>query len=251
MKMQIGKLIKQIGSFVTKNSPTILTGIGIAGLVSTTIFAVKATPKAVKILEDELSDLPDGSKLKKTEVVKLTWKCYIPTLVMGGITIGCMVGANSISAKRTAAMTSLYSLSELALKEYQSKVVEIVGQNKATQIKDEIAKDRINKNPKSDGQVIITGKGETLCYDILSDRYFKFDIEKIRKIENQINKTILSEDFVSVNDLYYELGLKNSDLGDDMGWDIDNNLNIEFSSQLSDDETPCLVINYKVVPRHK
>ena len=36
-----------------KHSPEILTGIGIAGMVTTTVMAVRATPKALDLLEKE------------------------------------------------------------------------------------------------------------------------------------------------------------------------------------------------------
>ena len=39
-------------SGVKKHSPEILVGIGITGMIGSTILAVKATPKALQLLED-------------------------------------------------------------------------------------------------------------------------------------------------------------------------------------------------------
>ena len=62
------------------------------------------------------------------------------------------------------------------MKEYQAKVVETLGEAKARKIKDEIAKDKVKNDPISNKEVIITGKGDMLCYDVLSGRYFKNNI---------------------------------------------------------------------------
>ena len=99
--------------------------------------------------------------------------------------------------------------------------------------------------------MIITGKGETLCYDSITSRYFKCDIEKLRKVENMMNKRLLSEMYISLNEFYYEIGLNQTDIGDDLGWNIEEGLvDLEFSSQLAEDDTPCLVIGYRVSPRY-
>jgi hypothetical protein len=59
------------------------------------------------------------------------------------------------------------------------------------------------------------------------------------------------EMYISLNEFYCEIGLSPVKMGDDLGWNIDTGyIDIEFSSQLAEDETPCLVINYKVAPRY-
>jgi hypothetical protein len=257
------KVIQRVGDLLGKNSPTILTGLGVAGLVSTVVIAVKATPKAMAILNDELDVRVKEQQdkyhkqdvaidpLTKKDIIKLTWKCYIPAMILGGVTIGCIIGANSINLRRNAALASLYSLSEATLKEYQTKVVETIGKNKEREIKDEIAKDKITKNPVLDNEVIFTGKGDTLCYDSLSGRYFKSDIEYIRSVFNTLNYDLRNEMFVTLNQFYSELGLEATALGDLMGWHIDQGIvEPDFSSHLTHDNRPCLSINYSVEPRY-
>lgn len=244
---------QKVGVFLNRNSPTILTGIGVAGLVTTTVMAVRATPKALQILylDEEIRKnecLPDPTKL---EIVKLTWKCYAPAVAMGSLTIVCIICANSVNLRRNAALASVYSLAETSLKEYKAKVVETIGNNKERKIKDELVKDKIKKNPVSTNEVISTGKGETLCYEVLSGRYFKSDIEKIRKSENILNKELLTGMYITLNDVFYELGLANTKLGDEIGWsNEDGMLAFDFNSQLSDTGEPCLVVDYVVDPRY-
>jgi hypothetical protein len=236
-----------VKNFLGKNSPAILTGLGIASLISSTVMAVRATPKAYRLLR--VCNEFDGEHSAK-EVVQLTWKYYIPSVVLGVTGIVCVIGAQSISLKRNAALASLYALSENTMKMYSEKVVEKLGEKKEREIRDDVAK-RTLENHTQPERVLFTGRGEVLCYDVLSGRYFKSDAEKIRQIVNEQNKILLCDDFVSLNDFFYAIGLAGTKLGDEMGWRVDEGLiDISFSAQLTEDNEPCLVLDYKLVPKY-
>ncbi|MCX7817546.1 MAG: DUF6353 family protein [Syntrophales bacterium] len=250
------KVIKDLRKAIAKNSPTILTGLGVAGVITTAVMAVKATPKALQLLEDERynrrqMDGPNTDVIEAKDAILIAWKCYAPAAVMGVLTIACIIAANSINLRRNAALAGLYSLSEAALKEYQNKVVETIGKNKELAIRDEIAKDKVDRNPVGDSEVILTGKGETLCYDALCGRYFKSNIEQIRKVLNDVSREMLSDSFVSLNEVYYKLDLTGTKIGDLIGWHVDDGLiEPEFSSVLNSDGTPCLVMDFTTEPRY-
>lgn len=250
----ITQFLKNLGGTISKNSPVIFTGLSVGGLITTVIFAVRATPKAIAILEEHTEYDRNGEITPPTtgEAIKLTWKCYIPTACMGVATIACMIGSVSISQRRNAALESVYGLTKAALREYQEKVVETIGKNKELKLRDSISEDRVKDNPVSSSEVIITGKGEVLCLDSLSGRYFKSDIEDIRRVINQANKELMNDMWISVNELYYYLCLPPlKPLGDQLGWDIGNGLiEVTFSTQLADNGQPCLVLNYEVIPKH-
>ena len=122
-KLNIPKVLSTAKVFTNRYTPEILTGIGIAGMLTTTILAVKVTPKAVRLMNDKKDEL-EVEKLPAVEVVKTTWKCYIPAAVTGVASVACLIGANSVSNKRMAALTAAYKISETAFTEYQQKVVE-------------------------------------------------------------------------------------------------------------------------------
>ena len=243
-------VVRNVRTSMKKHSPEILTGTGIAGMVVTTVMAVRATPKALLLLEEK-KDEYETDTLTPVEIIKTTWTCYIPSAIVGGVSIFCLIGASSVNLRRNAALATAYTLSETALKEYQEKVVETIGEKKERDIRDSIAKDKVNNNPVNQREIIITDKGETLCYDSLSGRYFKSDIDKIKKSLNELNRQMLADMYVSLNDFYYELGLDNTKLGDDLGWHVDDGLiEVSFSSQLANGETPCLVLDYKIAPQY-
>lgn len=274
----VTRIIKNFKSIVSKNSPTILTGIAVTGLISTVIMGIKATPKAISVIdyyvynkyEEEVEDLEKTSfsewlgedvkgyswgdrvkMLSRKELVTLTWKLYLPTVAVGTITIICIVCANRISLRRNAALASIYGITEAAFKEYQEKVVETIGKNKELKVRDDISADRVKRNPPGINEVILTGRGPILCFDSLSGRYFKSDIEQIRRVVNELNRNLLSDMFLTLNELYYDLGLAGIALGDQMGWDIEKGMvEISFSTQLTEEGEPCLVLNYTVEPKH-
>ena len=254
MKLNVSKLCKDAKVMVSKRSPEILTGLGIAGMISTTVLAVQATPKALDLIaraEDKKFDNGHGNKLTVSEKMKVAWKPYIPAAITGIASISCIIGASSVHAKRNAAIAAAYNLSQTALTEYKEKVVETIGEKKEQAIKDKIAKDKIEKDPVSKSEVIVTGKGNTLCYDAFNSRYFYSDIDQIKRAINELNRIMLNQMYVSLNDFYDELNLKHSGNGDELGWKLDDGfIEVDFSSQLSDDGRPCLVIEYMVAPRY-
>ena len=249
-KPNVTHLIKGAKTFMTKRSPEILTGIGIAGMITTTVLAVKATPKALMLLDEAENE--KNADLTTVEKVKVAWKPYIPAAVTCTASVACLIGASSVSARRNAALATAYQLSTSALTEYKEKVVETIGEKKEKVVKDKIAQKKVEENPVSTNSVIVTGKGSTLCLDSLSKRYFESDIEKIRKAVNDLNYRMMSEMYISLNEFYSELGLDTTVIGDDLGWNIstDGMIEIEFSSQITDDGRPCIVIEYMVAPRY-
>lgn len=249
-KSNITNIIKGIKASISRHSPEILTGIGIAGMVTTTILAVKATPKAIKLIEAE-KQAKHVDALSPVDTVKTVWKCYIPAAMTGVSSIACLIGSNAINAKRNAALTTVYTLSEMARNEYKEKVIETIGEKKERTIKEKVDAERIKRDPVSKKEVIITEKGTTLCYDHVFGRYFKSDIDIINRAMNKINREIVINMYASLNDFYAELGLSPVEMGYDLGWNIDDGtIEIEPSSQLADDGTPCLVIDYNIPPKY-
>ena len=125
---QVQQGVKNLGGVISRNSPAILTGLGCAGVLTTAILTGRATLRASEILKMEAPD----EQLPVTEIVKLTWKVFIPPVLVGASSITCIIGSNSINQRRNAAISALYSLSETAFREYKEKVVEEIGKNKTT-----------------------------------------------------------------------------------------------------------------------
>lgn len=252
-KSSFSRFCKGVQTSVVKHSPAILTGLGIAGLLTTTVLAVRATPKALKNIEAAKQE-KNKEKLTPVETVKATWKCYLPATLTATTSVVCLVGAHSVHMRRHAALATAYKISETALAEYREKVVETIGEKKEQLIKEKIDKDHVDKNPVSKSEVIMTKKGETLCFDYYSSRYFESDIEQVKKAFNSLNALMLREDYVSLNDLYAELGIDYTGIGDTMGWNVGrvgrDLIQPDITTQLAEDGRPCIVVSCNPAPWH-
>lgn len=261
-KKHVAKFVRSVGASVSKRSPEILTALSIAGGVTTVILAVKATPKAMQLLEEakqtKREEITDGGRidipeeecqLTKKEVVKTAWKPYIPAAITGAVSIACAIGSRSVSARRNAALATAYKLSEAALSEYKDKVVETIGEVKEKEIREEIAKDRVEKQPVQMENIFETGRGDTLFLEYYSGRWFKSSINAVEAAKNTVNSRLNSYDYVSLNEFYDELGLAHTGLGDDLGWNRYYDGLIDINT-VSDNGAPFYVVSCSVQPRY-
>jgi hypothetical protein len=247
-KADVTKFIKDTGTFMSKHTPELLTGFGIAGMITTTILAVKATPKALALIEKE-KERQWVDELRPVDVVKTTWKCYLPATILGAASVGCLVGSSAVSLKRNAVLATAYKLSETALTEYKDKVVETIGEKKEKLVREAVAEDKVKQTPVKNNEVIVTGKGKTLCLEPTSMRHFESDAETIRRAVNELNRRMRDEMYISLNEFYYELGLEGTDLGDMMGWNINiAYIDVTFTSALTPNDEPCLALVYNTAP---
>lgn len=253
----LAQFARDVKTSLARHSPEILIGFGITGMLTTTVLAVKATPKALRLMEEKKEEL-EVETLTPLETVKTTWKCYIPAAITGAVSIACLIGSNSVNAKRNAALATAYKLSESAFTDYREKVVETIGEKKERSVRDKVSEEQVANNPRHNTEVIVTGKGQTLFFDPLSSRYFYSDLEKIKRAENKLNKEIICDAFDhgrTVNDFYTEIGLPHTATGDNLGWKLDYLIDIYPSAQMVEEGTdhegePCIVINYTNPPKY-
>lgn len=244
--MSFGTTMTKIGKKVAPHVPDILTATACIGVGATAVMCGKNTLTAHDILKAYDEENPDATT--KDRVLKAA-PAYIPTIILATATIACIIGARTTSAKQTAALASAYTIATEAAARYRDKVIEVVGEEKAKEVDEKIADEQLKAHPLSEQQPIIVGTGKVLCFDTLSSRYFMSDMETLRKVQNDMNRIILDDMFASLNDFYYRIGLDPMNLGEELGWTIDSLIDLKFTSRLSEDGQPCLVVNYESVPR--
>lgn len=245
-------MLREIGKkafdWSCKNAPTILTAVGVAGVVVTAVATGKATIKAKKVLDE----MPEDADIK--EKAKVVAPIMAKPFLIGAATIFCILASDRIHVKRNAAIAACYTLSSKALEEYEEKVVETIGEGKNKKIKDAIAENTINEVPPSE-ELMIEGDGKILCFDKWSGRYFRAKAEDIDKALNYINYVINTEGYVCLNEWYDQLGLTGTENGDRVGWyrDEDGLVGYEPSwsqtSILYKDTYPVRVITFSIKPK--
>lgn len=244
---------KYVKPFISKHEPEILMGMGITGLIFSTVWAIRGTFKASKAIR-EYKEAKQIDKITAKEAFKLTWKFYWPVAASTLLSVPCIIAGNRVSSKRYAALATAYTISEAALQEYQDTTREIVGEKKAKQIQEAVDEKKVNSSYQGGSQIIITGNGESLFFEPLSGRYFKSNWNEISKAANELNAEALGDmgGQIRLNDWFSRLGLEDTELGDDMGWDLKGNPNnlisIEISSHLTKDNVPVGSISYRREP---
>lgn len=201
--------------FVKKNSSTILTVLGAAGVVGTAVMAVKATPKAMELIE--LAEEEKGGELTKWEKVQIAGPSYIPTIMFGAATVGCIFGAQFLSKRTQAALTSAYVLLDQTHKEYKNKVKELYGEDGDKLIRAAVAKDNYEEEDQEEYDDEYED-GKTLFYDEFSKRYYRVTKETQLRAEYEINKMLSQAGGASLNDYYDLLEIDRQDYGEFMGW---------------------------------
>lgn len=232
----------KVEQVLRENSTSILTAFGVTGTISTAYLASKASIRAAWIISEEERLTAQPVPIKNA--AKAVWKLYIPTVVSGSLTIGCIVGASRISSRRAAALTAAYSLTEKAYAEYKEKIIETIGDKKEKKVRDEIAADRLAKSPPQ--PLVMLGTGDVLCCELHTGRYFNSDMETLRRAQNDINAKLMREMEATVSDFYYLIGLPTTSHSSYSGWKSEKMLDLSFSTLLHDGR-PCLSFEYNYV----
>lgn len=256
----ITMLLKKGMTAAKSGSPVILAGIAAAGVVTTAIFAVKAAKKAEKKIDEALEEKkeqvreenkdsefgpdPDSVTLTKKEIVKAALPSFAPAIIMGALTIMCIIGGLNISMRRHAALTAAYNISESAIKNYEKALPEVVGEEKAAQVKEKVAQNQVLTAKKDESLVEVTGTGNQLCFDTFTGRYFRSTAAHVQKIVNDLNEEINRFGYVCLNDFYSGVGLRSTEVGDMLGWGTEGLIDVGYSSQLTEDNEPVLAISF-------
>ena len=203
-------LVKTTKVFFKRNSQTILTCIGAIGVVTTAVMAVKATPKAMQLLEE--AKHKKGEELTTIETIRVAGPAYIPSILMGASTIACIFGANALNKQSQAALTSAYAMLDMSYKEYKKKVRELHGEEANSKIKEEIARDNYEEID------VPLSKEKALFFDYFSMRFFESTLEDVLSAEYRFNQNFMMSGSACLNELYDMLGLARIDAGYQLGW---------------------------------
>lgn len=233
--------------FVIDNSPAIISGLAVAGAVTTAMLTGKAAYTAGRMISDAERSPVGGldEELTTREKLDLTWRLYIPAIGTLGLTVAAIITANRIGARRAAALAAAFKISEEAFTEYKTKVIEKIGENKNAAIEGEVAQDRVNRIVPSSEIIYVAGTQQ--CYDAFSGRIFTSDMEALRQAQNTLNHMVLSNFYASLSDYYDLIGLPPIQTSDEVGWNSDKLLDCHYSAVLHD-KIPMIHIEFTVVP---
>lgn len=216
--------------FIKQNSPTILSFIAVGGVVGTSVSVGKATNKATKKLERVRKS--KGEKLNDLEIIAVAAPIFIPSILIGGSTIACILGANVLNQRRQAALVSAYALADTTFKEYREKLIELHGKEMDEEIRGEIARNHYDYHVLG----IEHPDQKVTWYEPYSDRFFEMYERELIDAEYHLNRNFILGGSRSLNDLYEMLGLPAIPKGDKLGWCVcDGYMWIDFEHVLQKD----------------
>lgn len=252
---------------ISKHSPEILMVCGAVGAVTSAVMACKATLKVNDILAAHQSsvatihDVQDGkaaikegaeyteedAKKDLTTVyvqtgVKLV-KLYAPAVILGTLSLGCMVGSNHILQKRNAALTAAYVTLDKAFNEYKGRVSERFGERVQHEIEHGVKAVEVESKVVNEDGTEETVKSYTdeadgvhspydLIFDEMIDRWeadAHYNKMVLTQIESQANNVLRNRGYLFLNEVYHMIGRYSSGesiytpQGQIVGWLYDPN----------------------------
>lgn len=251
----ISKFAGRKGLVIKKYSPEILLTVGIGGVIVSTVMACKATTKAEDIL-DEHKDIIDKINIVNdehgdTETYEITdyrkdltvtyvqtgvkfVKLYGPSVTLGIVSIGCILGSHGIMKKRNVAIAAAYKAIETSFDNYRKRVIEEFGESKDYNFKHGIYSEEVTetitdedgkkKKVKKTVQTVNPENGSEYA------RYFSKETSKrwdesaeynksfLINAQNYANDMLRVRGHVFLNEIYDSLGFERSEAGAIVGW---------------------------------
>lgn len=250
----IPKMLASGVAAAKENSPMILTGLAVGGVILTAVLAARAVPKATQIIkeEEELRKREAEARAKKEEevlnndydetfnciyqpitrkdIVKLTWKHFVPAALCGGLTIACIVGAQHINYIRQAAMAASYEILRNSYDDYRYHVRESLDKKKYDEIEQKIREDKVQRvleeRPlaQKDYDCLDAEAGAAVFVEPTTGHRFVSTYEKVYRAIDDVNEMLDSnrgsENFVPLATLLIRAGDTNSypEVAKNKGW---------------------------------
>lgn len=233
-----------------RHAPEILTILSVAGIAATAYLGSRAGYRAGIHVVSEFSARLDNAAddeevlpLPPKEIIKDTWKFYIPVAVVGMGTALAVIGSNRVSARQQVALISAAAISERALTEYQQKLADTTSRPKAQKIRDEILQDQVDEKTSEFDRLRPLTDGDVWVIESHTKQVFISNAEKIHRAENDANRQAIHDGYVSLNTFLDYLGLPTSDAGEVVGWTAQKPLEVRIGGAARD-EKPVLTIDY-------
>ena len=249
MKFEIKNMINKVKFNVVKHSPEILMGIGIAGVVTSTVLACRSTLKVKDILEDKETNMnnvkevlaegredytEEDARKDKTIIMTTTairmMKLYIPSVIIGAGSIACLLQSHNVMRNRNAGLAAALAATTESFKQYRERVTEKYGDEVDKEMRYGIKKEKKEKDGKKTKEDIVVGCDEKELSGYA--RYFnesninwtddpQFNMMFLRQNQNWANDKLISQGYLYLNDVYDALGFPKTKAGQVVGWVYD------------------------------
>lgn len=227
---------------IQKHSPEILTTVGVVGFVAAGVLASRATLKLEDVMDDikeereeikeklQVGDIDDREYAKaiinngSKGVGKLV-RLYGPSAAIAFGSGACVISALGIMKTRYSALSTAYVLVDQAYKEYQARVLDVVGEEKSTeiQLKEYNVTSEDGKVEKRQPNPRFGVSPYRRFFDETSSvwsRTPEYNLVFLNAQQNYANDLLHARGHLFLNEVYDMLGIPRSKAGVVVGWVI-------------------------------
>ena len=255
---KVSRSIHKVGFKFKKHGPEILVVVGVVGIVSSTVMACKATTKVNDIIDeaketiDKIHDgvenhkhTSDGEEYtqeianKDLSIVYAQTglkfvKLYGPSIALGIVSIGCMVGSNQILRKRNAALAAAFAAVDGSFKDYRKRLIERFGKDLDRELRfgikaEEVEETAVDENGnettvKKTVQVVDPNTAHDLYSVIWCEgntgwtKNAELNKAFLIQTQNYANDKLKMNGVVTLNEVYDMLGAPRTAYGQLAGW---------------------------------
>ena len=257
LKEKMVKIYNKSEMKVRKYSPEILAGVGVVGVIASTVMACKATTKLNDILAESKEQLEqiktvavdpayadkyteDDAKKDTTITYVQTGvkvaKLYAPSVILCTSSLGCLLASNNILKKRNAALSAAYMTVDKSFKEYRRRVAERFGDEVEKEIRYNIKAKEIVTVDEEGNEVketvkVMEGADNPTTYSDYA-RFFdescpawqndpEYNLTFLRAQQQYANDLLKANGRLFLNDVYKMLGIDITKAGQVVGWVYD------------------------------
>ena len=254
MKEKMIRMYNNSKNVVEKHSPEILAGVGVVGVVASTVMACKATMKLNDILEEsketrdkikEVESNPryeaeysheDAKKdltINYTQTAMKIAKLYAPAVILGSASLGCLLASNDILRKRNAALSAAYMTVDKSFKEYRQRVVDRFGEEVEKEIRYNIKAEEVTSTVVTEdgSETTVTETVKTMDPNLYSDyaKFFdeaspywqkdpEYNLMFLKSQQQYATDLLRARGRLFLNEVYDMLGIEKTKAGQIVGW---------------------------------
>lgn len=221
-----------------KNAPTMLFGVGVLGMVSSTILACRATMQLEQVTLATKRDVhaaADNGDAKRaamlyTKGVGKVAKLYAPSILIGVASIGCLTKSHNMLNQRNLALTAAYTAVDRAFGEYRARVVDKYGEEEdryfrysteEVELLDEKGKLQTVRRVNTDDMPSMYAR----FFDQYASGWSRepeYNLVFLRCQQQWANDLLLARGHLFLNEVYDNLGLERTTAGSVVGWVLSN-----------------------------
>ena len=255
--MKLRNMMNNCKLQISKKSPEILVGVGVVGVVSSCVLACRATLKVdsvmdeyrtveeniEKVLSGEIpsddytqEDAENDLRIMRIKTAVNVAKLYAPSIILGGVSLGCIIKSHGILKSRYNAISAAYMTIDGSYKAYRNRVAERFGSDVEKELRYDIKVQELTNTTVDENGNEVTSTEETRVMNNFGyseyARFFdesciawqkdpSYNLTFLRAQQSYANDMLKARGVLFLNEVYDMLDIPRTKAGQVVGWKYD------------------------------